>query len=381
MNPNKFARSEIVSPGVDSPDIGSPEISLPENGSPEIFYEILKKDEYLWNMFTRKEEYTSNRLDNHSRFTHASSSHKDISDPILSRYLIDNGFKVEYPENKKFAICLTHDVDEIYPPLSHTILSSLYYAKNLNLSGLKDQLLWRQKGNESSPYWNFRKIMALEEEHNAKSSFYFLASESDIRRFRYNVEPLENEIGFIADEGWEVGLHGGYYAYDDVQEIKKEKDRLERLLGRKVIGYRNHYLRFKTPDTWEHLAKAGFKYDTTFGYEDMIGFRNGMCHPFWPYNLNAGQYIKLLEIPLCIMDMTLWGMRPHVQSVWETVEMLMKITENYSGVLTLLWHNNMFNCPFRDPLSRLYIKILSYAESRGAWITSAGDIWKWWHDY
>jgi peptidoglycan/xylan/chitin deacetylase (PgdA/CDA1 family) len=376
MNANKFSRSDI---GL--PEVGLPGISLPENGSSEMFYEILRKNEDLWDMFTRKEEYSSKRLDNHNRFTHASSGHKDILNPVLSRYLIDSGFKVEYPEKKKFAICLTHDVDEIYPPFSHTVLSSLHHIKNLNLSGLKNQLLWRQKGKEASPYWNFKEIMALEKKHNAKSSFYFLADERDIRRFRYNVEALENEIGFIADEGWDVGLHGGYYAYDDLQEIKKEKDRLEKLLGRNVIGYRNHYLRFKTPDTWKHLAEAGFKYDTTFGYEDMIGFRNGMCHPFRPYNLNAGQYVDVLEIPLCIMDTTLWGLRPHVRSAWETVETMMKIVESHSGVLTLLWHNNMFNCPFRTPLSRLYIKILSYAESRGAWIASAEDIWKWWHGY
>ena len=113
------------------------------------------------------------------------------------------------------------------------------------------------------------------EKYNAKSSFYFLAAERDVKRFRYNLESLGDAIGLIADRGWEVGLHGSYYAYDDLQEIKSEKDKLERLLGKKVTGCRNHYLRFKVPDTWELLAKAGFKYDTTFGYDDMVGFRNG----------------------------------------------------------------------------------------------------------
>lgn len=57
--------------------------------------------------------------------------------------------------------------------------------------------------------------------------------------------------------------------------LKKKKRRLEEVLGKKVVGYRNHYLRFRVPDTWELLSKAGFKYDTTFGYSDCAGFRNG----------------------------------------------------------------------------------------------------------
>ena len=51
-----------------------------------------------------------------------------------------------------------------------------------------------------------------------------------------------------------------------------------------MIGYRNHYLRFKLPETWKYLADAGFEYDTTLGYSNALGYRNGMCHPFRPYD-------------------------------------------------------------------------------------------------
>ncbi len=344
-------------------------------------YEIIRQNEELWGIYARMEEYSPADLDNHGRFTHASSSCKDISNPRLSQYLVDKGFRAQYPDNKKFAVCLTHDVDEIYPPISHGLLSSLYHMKNLNFNGLKNQLLWKRMGKEFSPYWNFKEIMAIEERFDAKSTFYFMAARRDVKRFRYDVEPLEHELGFIADMGWEVGLHGGYYAYDNLEEIKKEKRRLEMALGNDVIGYRNHYLRFKVPDTWELLAKAGFKYDATLGYEDAMGFRNGMCHPFRPFNLNTGSYIGILEIPLCIMDMTLWGQKSQAVGLWPAVESLIDVAEKYGGVLTLLWHNNMFNCPFRDPLCKLYSKILAEVQERNAWLTSAYEIWRWWNDY
>lgn len=346
-------------------------------------YEILRNNVDLWNIYTRKEEYPPVRLDDHGRFDYGSSVYLDISNPLLSQHLIDNGFKVEYPENRKFAICLTHDVDEIYPPSSHALLSSLYHLKNLDLKSLRNQLFWKRLGRRFSPYWNFKEIMELEERYHAKSTFYFMAADRDIRRFRYDIEDLEDELCTIADSGWEVGLHGGYYAYDQREEMAREKRRLERVLGREIVGCRNHYLRFRVPDTWEHLAKAGFKYDSTFGYGDVIGFRNGMCHPFRPYNLNAGSYIDILEIPLCIMDMALWGLKskPGAGDLWKTLDGMMKVAERCGGVLTILWHNNIFNCPFRETLCRLYGKILAEGQERKAWLTSAEEIWRWWIDY
>ena len=106
----------------------------------------------------------------------------------------------------------------------------------------------------------------------------------------------------IIDRGWEVGLHGGHTAYLNAQEMKIKKERLEKVTHQPVLGYRNHYLRFKVPDTWEYLSKAGFQYDTTLGYADCAGFRNGMCHPFRPFNLNTNHEIDILEIPLTVMD-------------------------------------------------------------------------------
>ena len=341
-------------------------------------YEVLKQNKGLWDVFTRKEEYSPKQLDSHNRFAYAFSDYRDIFEPNVSKFLIENGLKVEYPENKKFAVCLTHDVDEIYPPLHHTILSSIYHIKNFDFNKLKDQLFWKNKGKEFSPYRNFEEIMDLEEKYGAKSSFYFLATDKDIRRFRYNIEDLENELGSIVDKGWEVGLHGGYYAYNDLEEIKKEKDRLEKVLGKDVIGYRNHYLRFKVPDTWELLAKAGFKYDTTLGYDNIVGFRNGMCHPFKPFNLNSDKEVDILEIPLNIMDGALFGSVKSSNEAWETTKKLIDTVERYNGIITLLWHNNAFNCPFRERWIRLYKKILKYCYEKNAWMTSGEEIWRWW---
>jgi len=206
-----------------------------------------------------------------------------------------------------------------------------------------------------------------------------LATDSDIRRFRYDIEDLEGELGRIVDRGWEVGIHGGYYAYNDLEEIMREKERLERALGRKVVGYRNHYLRFCVPDSWKILEKAGFEYDTTLGYPDTVGFRNGMCHPFRPYNLRTDMEVNMLEIPMVIMDGTLFDSVRSYDEAWEVAKRLIETVAECHGVLTLNWHSNSFNCSFKTSWSRLYEKILSYCHERDAWMSSIQNFVDWWY--
>lgn len=332
--------------------------------------QIIRQKEELWDLYTRKEEYSPCQLDQYGRFIHAYSTHQGILEPLVSCHLLENGYRIDYPDNKQFAVCLTHDVDEIYPPFKHTLLSTLTCLKRLDVNGFKQQAFWKLHEKKQSPYWNFQEIMNLEEKYGAQSSFYFLATDADIRRFRYNIEDLEGELGQIVDQGWEVGLHGGYYAYNNLSNIISEKTRLERVLGREVVGYRNHYLRFKVPDSWESLAKAGFKYDTTLGYPDMVGFRNGMCHPFRPFNLNNESEINILEIPLVVMDGTLFEVTESCEEAWKMIKIVIDNVKSCNGVLTLNWHTNNFNCRFRKSWYTLYDKILAYCSKERAWMTS-----------
>lgn len=339
---------------------------------------IIPENRELWDTFTLKEESALSKIKDYRSALSIYDKFSDISNPRVSRFLLEKGFSAEYPENRQFAVCLTHDVDEIYPPIRHTLLSSWYCLKGMNSTEFKNQIAWRFKGNTWSPYRNFKDIIELEERYDAKSSFYFIATDRDVQRFRYNVEDIESDIGYIIDKGWEVGLHGGYYAVDDPAAIRDEKVRLERLTGQDVVGYRNHYLRLYIPQTWEILSKLGFYYDTTLGYNDAVGFRNGMCHPFKPFNLDTSAYIDILQIPLVIMDGTLFGSTKSYNEAWQMAKRLIDTVASCCGVLTLNWHSNSFGCPFRQSWPNIYREILEYCSNKNAWMTSGAEIYKWW---
>ena len=336
--------------------------------------EVLKQNKGLWDLLTRKEEYNPLILDQYDRFPYYLSKQRNILEPEVSKFLIENGLKVEYPEDKKFAVCLTHDIDVVYLSKWNTMYGA---AKSLMQWQIKStsKTLLSNINKKWNPWWNFKDIMAMEEKYGAKSSFYFLALDKEDLDFNFKVEDLEHEIGNIADTGWEVGLHGGHETYNNLDEIKERKNKLEKVLGKKVIGYRNHFLKFKVPDTWELLSKAGFKYDATFGYADCVGFRNGMCHPFKPFNLDTDREIDILEIPLSIMDCTLFDyMKLDMKGAWEVTKLLIDRIEKYNGVITILWHNTHMT----GENLKFYEKILKYCYKKNAWITSGEDVWKRW---
>ena len=329
--------------------------------------ELIKQNKELWDLFTKLEEYNSPLLDRYDRFPYYFSQYKSISIPYVSEFLKKNGVKIEYPGKRNFAVCLTHDIDSINLPDMTKLL------KNGNIkSAFKKSLYALHK--EYNPLLNFNKIIELEEKFGAKSSFYFLVLDKNDLDFNYKIEDLQQELRYIVEKGGEVGLHGGHTAYNNLDEIIKTKKKLEKVLGKEVIGYRNHFLKFKTPDTWELLSKAGFKYDTTFGYADCVGFRNGMCHPFKPFNLNTNKVIDILEIPLSIMDCTLFDyMKLDAKGAWEITKLLIDIVEKNNGIITILWHNTyMFNDNYE-----FYKKILQYCNEKKAWMTSGAEIYKW----
>ena len=159
--------------------------------------------------------------------------------------------------------------------------------------------------------------------------------------------------------------------------VLEEKERLEKAIGKKVTGYRNHFLRFETPNTWEYLEKANFKYDTTFGYADCVGFRNGTCHPFQPFSNSQDNFLNITELPLIIMDGTLTKyMNLNEKEQFNVCKNIIDTVEKNNGVLTLLWHNNLMD----GNRGEFYNALLKYAFEKNAWITTSNEIVNWWQE-
>lgn len=80
-----------------------------------MLYDILRTDSFLWDLYTRKEEYSATELDKYLRFCSYSCGH-DPMVPDASRYLVEKGLRPSYPGKKKFAVALSHDIDFCITP-------------------------------------------------------------------------------------------------------------------------------------------------------------------------------------------------------------------------------------------------------------------------
>jgi peptidoglycan/xylan/chitin deacetylase (PgdA/CDA1 family) len=292
--------------------------------------------------------------------------------------------KSYWPDGKKFAVCLTHDVDELKKTYQWVTRPLRYLIKG-DLQGMTNQafsFLLKMRGIE--PYWTFDEIIRINKELSVTSTFFFLKESARIELLSPNTwhhsgrcrdlssPDAIDVIQKIASEGNEIGLHGSYYSYNDPDLLLSEKEELERVSGREIVGIRQHHLNLEIPNTWKHQEEAGLLYDTSLGFKDRAGFRFGTCFPVHP--VSGDSPLKILEIPLAIMDITLHGRSDRC----EECKRIIDVVERYQGVLTLLWHPPVFNALEYPGDSKIYQDVIELCKQRGAWVTSAGEVARWW---
>jgi len=336
----------------------------------------------LWRVYALERERAAER-DPHGRVL-AKSLGGDPAEPIVSEFLHERGFRVEWPKGGRFAVCLTHDIDWAYPPPRHAERVLREKGKG---TPLRAKLLWKLGSISGwrlyNPY-SLDRVVEVEREFSAVSSFMVKATPKEWLDERYedfySLDYLAGRLERLVDEGWEVGLHAGYASHNDSGRLAREKALLESALsGCRVVGVRMHYLRFAYPDTWLAVEVAGFKYDTTLAFPDRPGFRNGMCYPFHP--VVDDRVLGMLEIPLAVMDTTFWGyMRVQPGEAFEMIKGLVDHVEKVGGVLTVLWHNNTFCEQLYGEWGRMYRSLLSFLKGRGAWLTNCLSLWEYWVD-
>ncbi len=315
-------------------------------------------------MLSRYEEAVLDVKDRYGRFPATASiayKEKFLDRPIVNEYIellwnwidgFDLGFKrKQLWGDKDFAVCVTHDVDEVkrykfYPPLG-AIKRSLVQKDIKKAWAIFIDYLKTKIGFKQDPYHDaFDYIIDLETKYGFTSSFYFMTNGE-----RYSLDdPYSKEIVMkLKNKGFELGIHPGFNAYNNLDVLKSEKERFERTTGVEVAGGRQHYLKWKTPESWRTWEAAGLAYDSTLGFADHEGFRCGICYPFRPFDLIENRVINLWEIPLTVMDGTLDGYRNlSAEEGQDILVKLLKTIERHNGVFVLLWHNS-YMCQLFTP--------------------------------
>ena len=64
--------------------------------------------------------------------------------------------------------------------------------------------------------------------------------------------------------------------------------------------------------------------------------------------------------------------------IWEECERVVEIAERKGAVLSLLWHQRSFNEKEFSNRIKIYKDLIELCKQKNAWITSAGEIERWW---
>ena len=75
--------------------------------------------------------------------------------------------------------------------------------------------------------------------------------------YKINSNIMKRKIQQLLNNGYEIGFHDGYFTYDQPLKFIEEKKRIDQVIRDVQYGGRQHYLRFKVPDTWRIWERSG----------------------------------------------------------------------------------------------------------------------------
>lgn len=262
-------------------------------------------------------------------------------------------------------VCLTHDVDRVrktYQYFTHTAKYLLHGQVKRAIKSLAKLFA------KESPYWGFDEVIRIENQYGVKSTFFFLDESTKIRpwspksfklaagRYKVTEKKVANIMRYLDQNGWEVGVHGSYYSYNNINLLKKEKQLIESVIGHSVSGIRQHYLNWNE-QTWHYQSQAGFQYDSTWGFTRDIGFKEGHIKPFKPL-----QDKTLVEIPMTIMDSCF---EADIER-WDKLELFIKEIDKQDACLVINFHTNNFDEIDFPNYKSNYIRLIETLQQRAA---------------
>ncbi len=355
-------------------------------GSNLIFHhDILKSVFYLLSGY---QEYVSVEKDFLGRFPWDASLQKKLNithKPVVNYYfeIMRKGIEeflaslqkevIKKKTFKNFAFFLTHDIDYIdyytferllYKIKELTGLVHSYYPFLVNLKHIFRTVIELMKfGKKQNPSWSFDFLRQLEKKYGFRSAFYFLHKDVKYKdsRYSFSEQRIKDLFQYVKKENCEIGIHGSVRSVNNFAVARKHLKSLQENSGTYIRGNRQHKLLYQLPQTALMHESMGLKYDTTLCFAQHEGFRNSFCLPFKPFDFENNRTIDIWEVPLQVMDVTLFhyrGLKPDL--ALEVIKNLIIEIKKFNGVFTLLWHNDFFDEDRFPGVKKFYERLIEY---------------------
>lgn len=321
-------------------------------------------------MLSRYEEVLPSDRDIHDRFPgSASVAYKAgfLDRPIVDEYvallwaMMTHLWPLLERNRRRGKVLVTCDVDQ---PFDCTVSSRAQFLKtfagdilkrrDVRAAGarIRKRQLHRRGDHHMDPNYTFDWYMDSCEQVGLKAAFYFISDRTAGRVdgcYELTDRAISRLIDKIASRGHEIGVHGSYNTYRDASQVTIERGNMMAMCRRSgldasVRGNRQHYLRWDSSQTPDHLDSAGYEYDTSGGFADVPGFRFGTAWPFRMWSWQKMAPLRLIQQPLVLMETTLLSTQYlGLGCSRESLELSLALKQRalrFGGDFTFLWHNS-----------------------------------------
>ncbi len=325
---------------------------FPAGDKSAIPFDIFSAAFYL---LSRYEEYLPHVKDAYGRFPASESlayKHQFLKQPVIDiwAYKFKEALKQQYPEfsfpKKTYCIKPLIDVPTAYWFKSKGFLRTVGGA-------IKDVLQFKFKsvynrgavlfGLKHDPYDTFKYIINKQKQYRFKFLFFFLVG--NLSTYDKGIDPNSKTfislIKHVADYS-KVGLKVSYFAIENLDILKKEKQRIEDILNSSLSMSRQSYSKVNIPESYRNLIELEIFNDYTMGYTNYIGFRAGTCTPFFFYDLDYETQTPLKVHTYHVMDYTLLNYKSLLDKKKTLVEVINQV-KAVNGEFVPVFHNYTFS--------------------------------------
>ena len=242
----------------------------------------------------------------------------------------------------KFKFIPTFDIDNTYAYKhkkgKRKLLSTARDLLKFDFERMKERK--EVNSGNKDPYDTFDRIEEIAKDFPYTKLFWLVASNGEKDRNLELSIPEHRQLIQRMSNSALVNLHPSYASYIDGVSIGEQKRKLEQVTGTTINATRQHFLRFKLPQTFQALSSIGIEHDYTLGFPERAGFRCGTARPHLWFDLSKNQITTLTVHPFVYMDGTLHEyMKLTIDESKSLVQKLYKEVKEYGGDFIFIWHN------------------------------------------
>jgi len=366
-------------------EIKEPQIPVAEKESVKVLFPNENDDagfdifSAVFFMVSRYEEYLPFEGDEFGRFKAKDSiafQNDFLHRPIVNIWidLFAKALKTKFQklqfQSTSFAAIITYDIDVAYKykgrSFGRAFGSAVKDVIGFQFKNFKERLQTLLQGRKD-PWDVYDDLKQIISNNQLSSVFFFLLadkSEHD-RNLHYENPEMKKLVSYVKTFSG-IGIHPSFHTSSDPEKVLIEKERLENVSTERITKSRQHYLKFKLPDTYNYLLSAGISEDYSMAFPEQPGFRAGTCKSFNFYDLKNEKVTSLRIFPVTCMDASFvyYLEKSPERSLMEMLALLKEV-KKAGGTFIPIFHNDVIggSSKWKSVHDKLLFQIKSYLKS------------------